>query len=123
MLSDRVFFWTALLLHVAVLSFAMAIEKIDNVVLFTGTIGGASVTFLFPGLAYIVALRHFGDTPRHRGNWSTIFYHMMAWAFVASFVVIVSTFIYLSFCDESPVELEAIGTDPTPQIDVKEKSD
>lgn len=113
-LSDKVFFWTALLLHLAVLSFAMAIQKIDNVVLFTGTIGGASITFLFPGLAYIVAFRHFGDSPRNRNSWSTIFYHLMAWFFVAFFVVVVSSFIYLSFSSESSFEIEAIGTDPTP---------
>ena len=59
-LSDRCFFWTAIVLHLALVVTAMLVENLDTVIEFTGAIGCSSNLFLFPGLAYILALRKYG---------------------------------------------------------------
>ena len=92
-LSDSVFFWTAVLLHVTSLGIAMSVENIDTVFEFTGAIGCSSIMFLFPGLGYILALREFGSSQR-RKECQTTFYHIMAWTFLLFYVQAVSTYIY-----------------------------
>ena len=56
-LSDRVFFWTTVFLHITSLTIAMLVEDIRTVINFSGAIGSSSLMFLFPGLAFILALR------------------------------------------------------------------
>ena len=92
-LSDSVFFWTAVLLHVTSLGIAMSVENIDTVFEFTGAIGCSSIMFLFPGLGYILALREFGSSHR-RKKWETSFYHVMAWVFLVIYVLAIGTYIY-----------------------------
>ena len=59
-LSDRCFFWTALVLHLFLVLCAMTVNNLDIVIEFTGAIGSSSTLFLFPGLAYILAIRKYG---------------------------------------------------------------
>ena len=50
--------------------------------------------FLFPGLAYILALRKYGK-PSHRQLWSTFFYQSLAWAFLVIYFALLTAFFYL----------------------------
>jgi len=63
-LPDSYFLWTALVLHVSILTIALSLENLDLVFEIAGAIGCASSTFLFPGVAYILALRKYGR-PSH----------------------------------------------------------
>lgn len=93
-LSDNYFFWTALILHILVLICALTIQSLDILFEFAGAITCGSVMFLFPGVAYILALRKYGK-PSHRELWSTFFYHSLAWVFIVFFVALVGAFTYL----------------------------
>ena len=93
-LSDNYFFWTALILHIMILSLALTIQSIEILFEFAGAISCGSAMFLFPGVAYILALRKYGK-PSHRELWSTFFYHSLAWVYIALFVALISAFTYL----------------------------
>ena len=92
-MSDRIFFWTALVLHFSVLALAMSISNLDRVFEFLGAVGSCFYIFLFPGLSYILALRRYG-TSRHRKKWETTFYLFMAWSFLALYIVILTLYIW-----------------------------
>merc|ERR1712156_142194 len=92
-LSDGCFFWTALVLHVLV-ACAMTITDLDIVIEFAGAVGASSNMFLFPGLAYILALRKFGK-PEYRKKWSTCLYTFLAWFFLALYFTILAAFFFL----------------------------
>ena len=93
-LSDRCFFWTAVVIHLALVAMAMFVTNLDTVIEFTGAIGCSANLFLFPGLAYILALRKYG-TPHYRQKWSTCGYLVLAWLFLFIFVAILTAFFYL----------------------------
>ena len=59
-LSDRCFNWTAIVLHLALVGTAMMVTNLDTVIEFAGAIGSSANLFLFPGLAYILALHKYG---------------------------------------------------------------
>ena len=69
-LSDRVFFWAALILHCSMLFIAITATNIEPVFDFLGAFGCNSITFLFPGVGYLVALKKFGNS-RIRKSWET----------------------------------------------------
>ena len=92
-LSDRVFFWMALGMHALALTLALSISSVEAVFDFLGAIGSCSITFLFPGLAYLVALYKYG-TNRHRQKWDTFFNQILAWVFLACFVAVFSLFLF-----------------------------
>ena len=71
----------------------MLVENIDTVFNFSGAIGSSALMFLFPGLGYILALRQFGK-PHLRQRCETTFYLIMAWMFLALYVLSVTAFIY-----------------------------
>lgn len=93
-LSDSVFFWTALALQVTILICAMTIEDLELVFEFNGAFGCSSVTFLFPGVAYLVALSKYGRPSTHK-KWSTLFYKILAWVFLIIFAALLSAFFYV----------------------------
>ena len=93
-LSDRCFFWTAIVLHLALIVTAMWVTNLDTVIEFAGAIGCSANLFLFPGLAYILALRKY-STPHLRQKWSTCGYHFLAWLFLFIFIAILAAFFYL----------------------------
>ena len=93
-LSDSCFFWTALMLHIFLVVCAMTVNDLDIVIEFTGAIGCSSTLFLFPGLAYILALHKYGK-PSHRQKWSTCGYQLLSWAFLIIYVAIISAFFYV----------------------------
>ena len=72
-LPDSVFFWTALMLHLVTVGLSMTIDDITVVFEFTGAVGSSSIMFLFPSVAYILALNKYG-TARHKAKCETIFY-------------------------------------------------
>ena len=93
-LSDAFFFATALVLHSIILSLATSITNIDVVFDYAGAVGSSSMMFLFPGLAYILALRKYGKAS-HRQLWSTFFWHALAWFFLLCYVAILYAFLYV----------------------------
>jgi len=93
-LSDNVFFWTTLFLHLGVVISAMLIPNIDIVLELTGAIGCSANTFLFPGVAFLLALRKY-DRPSIRQRWSTFFYKVLAWLFLIIFVTLLAAVFYL----------------------------
>ena len=72
-LSDSIFFWTALILHLLTLGLAMTIKDVTVVFEFAGAVGSSSITFLFPSVAYLLALNKYGTT-RQKAKCETIFY-------------------------------------------------
>lgn len=77
-----------------ILGLAMLIENIDSIFDLVGSVGSASIMFLFPGLAYIVAFHTFG-TSHYRKKWSTTFYYTMAWLFLVLYVIAIALYFYL----------------------------
>ena len=51
---------------------------------------------MFPGIAYILALRRYGTTA-HRQKWSTCGFHSLAWFFLVLYVAILASFFYVQF--------------------------
>ena len=93
-LSDNVFFWTALIMHLTVIVLALTVESIDSIFELSGAIGASATIFLFPGIAYLVALSRYGSN-RIRQKWETSFYKMMAWMFLLLQAVVLGLYFYL----------------------------
>ena len=72
----------SLLLHVTILVLAMLIEDIAVVFDFAGTIGCSFISYFFPAIGYLLALRAYG-TPRIYAKWQTRAYQAVAWLFIA----------------------------------------
>ena len=53
---ENVYFWLVIILQVSVISTAIIVDSIESVTSILGTFFAASISFLFPGLAYLVAL-------------------------------------------------------------------
>lgn len=60
----------------------------------SGAIGGAAMMFLFPGLSYIIALNKYGR-PSHYKLSSTFFFHVLAWAYLALFILVIIALVYI----------------------------
>jgi len=86
--------YTALLMHLSVIIFALSVESIDAVFDFAGAIGSSATMFLFPGIAYIVSLKRFG-TIRQKKKWETTFYQIFAWVFLVIEVIVLALFFWL----------------------------
>lgn len=82
------------MLHVALLLSAVMISEIELVFEFAGIIGCASVTFLFPALAFIQALNTYG-TGRDRQNSEKFAFLLLARLFLLIFVVVLAFYFYL----------------------------
>ena len=54
-LSDRAFFWTAVILQLAITTIALSFRSIVDVVNFIGAFSASYQVFLFPGLVYLKA--------------------------------------------------------------------
>ena len=61
---------------------------------FSGAFGCSSVTYLFPSVAYILALNRYG-TSRMKQKWDIKFYHILSWVFLVIYVAVLSAFFYL----------------------------
>ena len=61
---------------------------------FSGAVGCSSITYLFPGVAYILALNRYGNS-RMRQKWDIRFYHILSWVFLVIYVAVLSSFFYL----------------------------
>lgn len=83
-----------MILHLVTVGIAMTIENIEVVFEFTGAIGSSSIMFLFPSVAYLLALSKYG-TARHKAKCETIFYQSLAWLFLILFFAVVGSFLYL----------------------------
>lgn len=65
-LSDRVFFWSALILQVIMLVLALTVSAIENVFGFVGAVGASSIMFFFPGVSFLTAMhRYANERQRH----------------------------------------------------------
>ena len=92
-LPERLFFWTAVLLHAITLSLAIMIDNLDSVFDFLGSVGCSCIMFLFPGVAYILALKRYGNA-RQRAKWSTTFFHALAWVFIVLCTLVMTSYFY-----------------------------
>lgn len=95
-LPDTYFFWAALVIQVIIVVLAISITDIKLVYEIAGAVGGTSILFLFPGVAYILVLRKYGK-PSHRELWSSFFWHSLAWFFVLCALLILVAFFYVEF--------------------------
>ena len=93
-LSDSVFFWMAMFLHLLTLGLAMTIDDVTVVFEFAGAVGSSSITFLFPSVAYILALNKYGTT-RQKAKCESIFFFSLAWIFLILYTALLGSFIYL----------------------------
>ena len=92
-LPDTVFFWVAIMLHTSIIMVALIADDVESVFDFVGAIGCSSISFLFPGLGYIVALQKFG-TSRIRKRCDTLFNQIVAWTYIAVWILICVLYIY-----------------------------
>ena len=60
-LSDRAFFWHALILHISCLALAIVVKKIDVIFDLAGAICCAFSIFFFPAIGFLVANRRYGQ--------------------------------------------------------------
>ena len=64
---------------------------------FLGAFGCNSITFLFPGLGYLVALHKFGDRKRQESRtWELIFYQIAAFAFLILWLFILGLYVFMT---------------------------
>ena len=71
----------SLVLHLAILGLAMVIKDIALVFDFAGTIGCSFISYFFPAIGYLLALRAYG-TPRIYAKWQTRVYQVVSWIFI-----------------------------------------
>ena len=96
-------------MHVISIILALTLDDITVVFDFAGSICSTCVFMIFPGVAYILALRRFG-TARVRAKTETMFYHALSW-----FLLLFGAYMFISYfttlvmkatgsIDESPVD-------------------
>ena len=100
------FFWSAIFLQTSLLGAALAVDSIEDVLSIVGAIFATTISFLFPGLAFLVACRNHG-TGSMRKQWDTCFYLLMSIIFILCFITVVAAFIYFQVT-KSPSEKSAI---------------
>lgn len=77
----------------SILGLAILIKDIAVVFDFAGTIGCSFITYFFPGIGYLLALREFG-TPLIRKKWQTKMYQAIAWFFILIGTTAVGSYFY-----------------------------
>ena len=93
-LPDSTFIFTAIFLQVSLIIVSISVNSIEFVFEVLGAVASSCITFLFPGLAYLVALRRYGKSSDTK-KWQTLFNQITAWFFLFMFIVTIGTFIYL----------------------------
>ena len=63
-------YWASLIIHLTIVALAAVIRDIALIFEFSGTMGSSSISFFFPAIAYLLALRNYG-TPEIRAKWHT----------------------------------------------------
>ena len=74
---------------------ALAVDNIEVILSFVGSIIATAISFLFPGLAYLVAVAIHGKSSI-RKQWDTWCYLALSFLFLLCFTTIVALFIYMS---------------------------
>lgn len=100
-LSDRVFFWTTVVLHAGILFLSVTIKDLTVVFDFSGAISATMLTFIFPAVAYLVALSRYG-TARIRRRRETFVYQVLSVIFILLGLAILISYLYVQV-------LKAIG--------------
>jgi len=104
------------------------VSSIEFVFEVLGAITCSCICFLFPGLAYLVALRRFGKSSDMK-KWQTLFNQITAWFFLFMFIVTTGTFIYLEVMKANGAYLspksasEEITSDPLENLEANEAPD
>ena len=93
-LPDNIFFWTALLLQASMLTIAITAKNIEPVFDFLGAFGCNSITFLFPGLGYLVAFHRFGSNKEK--SWELLFNQVIAITFLILWVLILALYVFIT---------------------------
>ena len=93
-LSDRVFFWTAMILHLTIVTLAMVLPDIDIVFDISGAFGCSSMMLLFPSVFYIVCVHRYGSSSYVK-KWSTVFFYGLSWVYLVLYVAILTAFVYV----------------------------
>ena len=96
-MSDSVFFWHALVLHVLCISLAITLHSIDIIFDFVGAVCCAFSIFLFPGVGYIFAKRAYGNLRAEKSKFGDGLYLFLAWLFVILGFALISAAIYLNW--------------------------
>ena len=87
---------------------AVFIKDIAVVFEFSGAVGCSSITYLFPSVAYLLALNRYG-TSRMRQKWDIRFYQILSWVFLVIYVTVLSAFFYLEI-------MKALGKLPSDEL-------
>ena len=100
-LSDRAFFWHAILLHGFCLFLAITVQKIDMIFDLAGAICCAFSIFLFPALGYLIASYRFGGRQQQQQQDSTRtcetwLYQMSSCAFLAIGLLLIMAAFYIN---------------------------
>lgn len=93
-LSERVFFWTTIVLHAAILLLSVTIKDLTVVFDFTGAISATMMTFIFPAVGYLVALSRYG-TSRIRKRRETFVYQVLCYIFIVLGLAILVSYLYV----------------------------
>ena len=115
-LTDRVYFWHAVILHASCIILAILVQNIDVIFDLAGAICCAFSIFLFPAIGYLVAhMRYSGDGNddtshvRSQSRCETWLYLIFAWVFVALGLILIAAAIYINvlrFSGKLPQEVE-----------------
>ena len=98
-LSDRAYFWHAVILHASCLILAILVEKIDVIFDLAGAICCAFSIFLFPAIGYLVAHHRYSGDGAHARNQSKCdywLYLIFSWVFLALSLIIIAAAIYIN---------------------------
>ena len=71
----------SLSIHLSILALAIMIKDIAIVFEFAGTIGCSFISYFFPAIGYLLALKMYG-TDRIRAKWSTTMFKAFSWLFI-----------------------------------------
>ena len=114
-LTDRVYFWHAVILHASCIILAILVQNIDVIFDLAGAICCAFSIFLFPAIGYLVAHKRYSgdgnDTShvRSQSRCETWLYLIFAWVFVALGLILIAAAIYINvlrFSGKLPQEVE-----------------
>ena len=94
MLSDRVFFWNAVILQTIVVIIAISVKDLGVIAEIVGILSGSTVMLLFPSLSYIICMNRFGSD-EFKKRWTTLFWYTLSWFFIALYVVLLTAFFYV----------------------------
>lgn len=94
-LSNNVQDLITLIVHLLILLLAIMIKDIATVFDFTGSIGCSFISYFFPGIGYLLALRRFG-TAKHKAKCSTKVYTAISIFFIVLGSVAVGAYVYMT---------------------------